>query len=511
MIQDETQKLSAIGLRTKLQELRDQGGQSDPSVNDNDFWQTVNKITLEREIVRLNSEIDEYERLAGTPVGVLSPCLDDLGAHIRHTRLSQKKALQTLAQEVSLSLGLADHLTVETLADLEKNNYCNASITLIMAVADILNVKWKEYLPVEKETQISFFNFLNSSGFNDRLLKRVFPVDIIDAKKRLYANGVVLSDGLMRRAQYYIHRIFGLKLSQLATYNEIPAIPLQLPMLSPVRYRQRPAPGDLAGNVCANFFVTLADTIAKAVPVTEINLPEFLDNPDAFRDMLLTDSGGPRLSLQAMVNRIWDMGIPIFPLRPLGLPHGIMHRVGFQNVIIISPKKCLHACWRYAILHEFAHAQQDKDKADFSFLDPKQVLVENDNNENEANADLYARRVLRTDNNELIQRIISESGKFNQSESPGTWYANSEKIIERIADEHGIEKDDLALQVAITLGHEEHWLNVASNLTQDGTPEECYNVVDSTPHRLVADIFWKRIDVEWLTDAEKELLKNACK
>ena len=213
-------------------------------------------------------------------------------------------------------------------------------------------------------------------------------------------------------------------------------------------------------------------------------------NPD---DIMAEISCSPESSvLQAAVNLVWDLGIPVLPLDDPGTFHGACFRENGRNVIVLKQRSTSESKWAYDLFHELWHAGQEPDMAERTVLEPEETAAERREAEEEKTASRFAAAVLLQGRaQDLARQCLTESNHDMR---------RLKAAVQRVAGREGVSIDSLSNYLAFRLDAEQgkDWWATANVLQSAGNP---WNVV--------RNVFIERADFTKLVPPDRELLAQA--
>ena len=196
--------------------------------------------------------------------------------------------------------------------------------------------------------------------------------------------------------------------------------------------------------------------------------------------------------LQAAVNHVWDLGIPVLPLDDPGTFHGACFRESGRNVIVLKQRSTSESKWAYDLFHELWHAGQEPDLSERTVLEAEETTSERRESDEEKTASRFAAAVLLQGRaQDLAQQCLAEANHDMR---------RLKATVQRVAEREGVPVDSLANYLAFRLAAEqgESWWATASVLQSAGKPWD-----------IVRDVFFERADFTKLAPPDRELLAQA--
>ena len=213
-------------------------------------------------------------------------------------------------------------------------------------------------------------------------------------------------------------------------------------------------------------------------------------DPDVLRAGIKFDSGSS--ALEAAVNHVWDLGVPVLPLDDPGSFHGACFRENGRNVIVLKQRSSSEARWTHDLFHELWHASQEPDAPERTVLEAEEMSHERRESEEEKTASRFASAIiLENRGQELAEKCLAEAGHNLR---------RLKAAVQRVASREDVPVDSLANYLAFRLAVEqgENWWGVANGLQLLGNPWE-----------VVRNIFFERADFTNLAEPDRELLAQA--
>lgn len=237
--------------------------------------------------------------------------------------------------------------------------------------------------------------------------------------------------------------------------------------------------------VYAHYLSLLVTQACSHHPIREIPT-----DPEVLRAGINFDSWS--FSLEAAVNHVWDLGVPVLPLDDPGSFHGACFRENGRNVIVLKQLSSSESRWAHDLFHELWHAGQEPHLAERTVLEGEEMSPERRESEEETTASRFAAAVLlQSRSQDLADKCLAEAG-YN--------LRRLKAAVQRVAAIEGVPVDSLANYLAFRLSAEqgENWWGVANSLQPVGNPWE-----------LVRKVFFERVDFTTLAEPDREILAQA--
>jgi transcriptional regulator with XRE-family HTH domain len=208
----------------------------------------------------------------------------------------------------------------------------------------------------------------------------------------------------------------------------------------------------------------------------------------AFRQTL-TRNGA--VDFEGILHTIWDLGVPILPLRDHGAFHGACWRVAGRNVIVLKQMTRTVARWSFDALHEFWHVGQEPERDSLATIEFDED-VDRLRTPEEINASLFAGSVLLGDDaDKLAHKVAARAGSDIR---------RLKTVVPAIASQEGVPVGVLANYMAFRLSLEnENWWPTAATL-QAGGPD---------PWAIARNVLLERVDFGRLGHVDRKLLAQA--
>ena len=144
--------------------------------------------------------------------------------------------------------------------------------------------------------------------------------------------------------------------------------------------------------------------------------------------------------LEAAVNYVWDLGIPVLPLDDPGTFHGACFREDGRNVIVLKQRSTSESKWAYDLFHELWHAGQEPDLPERTVLEAEETASERRESDEEKTASRFAAAVLLQGRaHELARKCLAEANNDVR---------RLKAAVQRVADKEGVSVDSLANYLA---------------------------------------------------------------
>jgi transcriptional regulator with XRE-family HTH domain len=431
----------------------------------------------ESQYADLASEIREYESLnQSRPALIEAKSLEDLPIALIKARIALGLSHHELAERMNLK--------EQQIQRYEATNYASATLGRLVELANALGVQISQniFLPNFRLTKNALLDRTESIGISrDFFLERLLPADLASDFELDNDN----NETVVNNAANILSRIFGWSSEEIYS-----ARPLTVPQeaLATARFKVPAGPQGKRLSAYVAYAHYLAMVVANAcADLKRINL---VTNSEEFREEILVRD--PQLGLKAVLEYLWDCGIPVLPLNDAGTFHGACWRNAGRNVIVIKQKSQFVSRWVFDLLHEYHHATLFPENPEHSWIEDADITSTRRTSIEEQNANLFAGNVLLKGNAEnLVQKCVV--------------YANGnipylKNAVQKVAIEGDVGTDQLANYVAYRLSLQGvNWWGTASNLQS----------VQGNPFIIVRDVFIERFNFGRLNVVDAKILRRA--
>ncbi len=232
--------------------------------------------------------------------------------------------------------------------------------------------------------------------------------------------------------------------------------------------------------------------IAKAsMKACDVPLKDYPSDINEFRNLVLEKHGA--ITLDALLDTIWDLGICVIPLSDSGVFHGASWNIEGRHVIVLKQKTDSHAKWIFDLLHELYHVFVHLEEKNSSVIEEEELSpVSYVESEEELEANSFANQFIFHENaDQLAQDCIERASK------------RVEKLKQAVIDisgEKGYRADFLANYLAYRLQYEgTNWWGTANNL----------QIKDPSPSEITKNYLKKKLNFKYLNQIESNMLSMA--
>ena len=439
---------------------------------------SMQRDALQSQLSDLQAEIREYESLkAGEFAFEQLKGISELPILLIRARIATGLSQRDLADR----LGLKE----QQIQRYEATDYASASFTRIAEVVSALGIEIDEGVLAD-QGRASLEDVLDkaaSIGLAPEFIrKRLLPRrqwQSTPAQDPQVGGSIAV-----RTATETLARVFRWSPEQLLADEEIALAPA----LEGVRFKiassanpQRVA----AYTVYAHYLALLSIQACSDIPIKPIPT-----DPRSIRAEIESNYGS--LSLAAIVNYLWDLGVVVLPLDDPGAFHGACFREDWRNVIVLKQKTSASSRWAFDCLHECWHAGQEPESPERTVLDLEEMLSEGPGEEEESTASRFAGAVLLNGRGqELAGKALAEANHDLR---------RLKAAVQRVAMRESVSVAALANYLAFRLSDEqgENWWGTANSLQ---STDNSWGVV--------RNVFFERADFTKLAEPDRELLAQA--
>lgn len=436
------------------------------------------KDALQSQLSDLQAEISEYEALkAGDFAFEQLEGVSELPILLIRARIASGLSQRELADR----LGLKE----QQIQRYEATDYGSASFARISEVVSALGIEMDEGVLAEqgRASLDDVVSRASSIGLAPEFIrKRLLPRKQWQSAP---AEDAQLGGGIaVRTAAETLARVFRWSPEQLLAGEGL-ASP---PALEGVRFKVASSANPqrvTAYTVYAHYLALLSAQACADIPIKPIPT-----DPGTVRAEIEARYGS--LSLAAIVNYMWDLGVVVLPLDDPGAFHGACFRENRRNVVVLKQKTSASSRWAFDCLHECWHAGQEPGSPERAVLDLEEMSSDGPASEEEATASRFAAAVLLSGRGqELADKALAGAGYDLR---------RLKAAVQRVSERESVSGAALANYLAFRLSDEqgENWWGTANSL----------QTADS-PWSIVRNVFFERADFTKLAEPDRELLAQA--
>ena len=447
--------------------------ESEPGSNES-LANELQEEALRSQLEELEESLQQYEKLIRDKPKVISPnSIEELPIALIQARIASGLTQADLARQLGTS--------EQQVQRYEATNFSGASLRRIKEVADALKVRIQPNVFVDQspDSLTELFRKLGALGITREFLERW----ILSPSMQTPAVDSTGSDFDIAAVVSRIARVFGWRQEELLKST---SLSFDTEVLSEVRYKKpKKADGKRveALTVYAHYLALLAlhatkHLGAKAMPKSAM----------AFRDQVIHrySSFGYSEALQY----VWDLGVPVVPLRASGALHGAMWRVEGRNVIVLKQSTMSIARWLIDLLHETYHAKDDPlepSKAVIEIDDP--MMIHREQSAEELNATEFAIEAALEGRAEKLFELC-----VNEAKGKVEWL---KRVVPEVAKREMVDRGVLANALAHRLSEQGiNWWPTAAGM-QDKSQD---------PWTVARDVFLERVNLQSLNPIDRDIL-----
>lgn len=434
---------------------------------------------LESQLADLETEIAEYEQLKAATAPLISiDSFDDFAEGLIKARISAGISQKELADR----LGLKE----QQVQRYEAERYSSASYQRLRDIAGAIGVRIKNeiLLPVAPNNFEGLVRKLQQVGIDSNFL---FSKLLPSADAALAAGEVEIEDddAVSARVGASLEHIFG-----WTPQNLFGAQPLAAPRFAAAEARFKMPAGRAQATTSlyaayANFLAVVVLKGARSLPCANISA-----DPHRLRKDIVEKHR--TLNLTTALHYLWDLGVPVLPLRDRGTFHGACWRYEGRNVIVLKQTSKYEARWLFDLIHESFHAAQRPEAATMEVIEADETSPERRNSDEEIAASQFAGDVTL---NGRAEELAQASVRAAQNS-----VERLKRVVPKVARKEGVSVGALANYMAFRLSWQNvNWWGAAANLQTD----------DADPWTVARDVFFERFPFQFESELDRQLLERA--
>ena len=434
---------------------------------------------LESETERMSAELAAYEALKSgktRPLEVAS--WDDLPDALVRGRIAAGLTQKELAER----MGLAE----QQIQRYEATRYSSASLRRVQEVAQAIGLSLVGLLDARNPpaTLGGLISTIRHLGLDIRwAFRRLLPSVVGVPLAEAYAHRREASDVLLHRAGAILARVF--RTSQADILSGEPRH-IDAENLATVRFKQtaiaNPTPGYLLyAHYLALLAIDTCDRPRQPLPSTASD----------WTSAVFGRKSEPRLT--TALHALWDLGVPVLPLRDEGQFHGACWQLADRRTVVVLKQRSRSLDrWMFDLFHEICHVvrKQDEQIAHVHLMPPDLLDQE------EAEAMTFAGDVLLDCRAETLAMTA-----FHEADDglvPKLKYT-----VPRVARREGVSVGVLANYIAFYISRE-----TQGKINWWGTAQQ-FQDRSGDPWALARDVFLERASLDRLSDVDREMLIHA--
>lgn len=441
---------------------------------------------LRSQLDELQEDLREYEALrAGQRTVLPAESFEELPRALIKARIACGLSQKELAER----LGIKE----QQIQRYESSDYASASIERVKEVINALGIRVREdiFIPLTKLSPSVLFRRLNEIGLKrnfvlSRLLPKTLAAYLQETKEK---NG---QDQSVLRAATIIARMLGLSTADILGSGPLD---LQAATAGTVRFN---IPGGRsekqvrAYTMYAHYLALL--TLQATADLKRHPIPT---QSDEVRRAILANYG--EVTFENTLKYVWNLGVPVLPLRDPAVFHGACFRDEGRNVIVLKQTTFSESRWLHDLLHELRHAGQEPEKGQRDVIEDSITSEARRKSPEEEICSEFAGEVSLDGRPEDLLFKCIEATKRRPSDEGSVELLKS--VVPNVARKANVPVGALANYVAFRLWQDEiaNWWPSAANLQE----------TNDDPWRIARDIFIERVNFGYLNDIDQELLQQA--
>ena len=448
--------------------------QNDQSVHP--LLRKAEREALESQRSELCVLVEEYEALKAGEYSVLEVnSFEELPQALIKARISAGLTQKDLAQRLELK--------PQQIQRYEDTEYASVSLTRLVEVCKALGIQVQNEILLHQKSSTELLKRLNSIGLDkDFVLKRFLPTSLSDFSVGMNENS---EDSLLTQAATALKRVFGWSFSDL--FNSTPLL-LDTASVGTARFKVSSNANEKRLTAYTVYAHYLALLLLEATP--DLKKQPIPTNPGQVRHDIVLAYGD--LTLESVLRYVWNLGIPVLPLKDSGAFHGAFWRVDGRNVIVLKQKTKSSARWILDLMHELWHAAQEPNLPERMIVEEGDILQDRQDSPEEKTATRFGEYIqLDGREEELVEMCTKEAeGSIERLK----------QVVPKIAIREKVSVGALANYMAHRLSVDgENWWGTATNLQLD----------DIDPWTVARNVFLENVNLNVLNEVDRMLLLRA--
>ena len=306
---------------------------------------------IRTQINELENQIAEYESLWASRTSM--PELESF-AEIPRALIKARISLGLSQRDLAERVGLKE----QQIQRYESTEYETASIGRVAQIIDALGLKVPSSLSTSAGN-LTFGHILrkmqNVGLERDFIVNTLLPPQLAAELKERKQDMRI--DELGIRVAEHVGRIYGWSPRQMFGTE-----PLQIDKrsLGNVEFKLRKGVDSshlMPYTIYARYLTHLVLQASEHLPVSRLPIDPY----QIHKAILTTQQTVP---LENALKYVWNLGVPVLPLRDPGAFQGAHFSEGKRSIIVLKPRTDSHARWLFDLFHEFWHAARYQDDAD---------------------------------------------------------------------------------------------------------------------------------------------------
>jgi len=431
---------------------------------------------IRAQLLELRADIEEYEALRSGKLAAFEvQSFDELPNALIKARI----ALGWTQKDLAERLGLKE----QQIQRYEATDYASASLTRLKEVIQALGMRMRDEfrLPAERITVNNLFRRLAEIGIDrDFILERLLPSSLA---AKLIPRPEEKADGIILQAANRIGRVFGWSPDSLLGSD-----PLKVSLPEEVSFKI-PSKADAR---LSSAYVLYAHYLALLVLEATRKSPRkpVPERAEDVRTAVLSRYGS--LTFESALRYIWELGIPVIPLKDHGAFHGACWRTDGRSVIVLKQRTSSLSRWLFDLLHELRHVGQKEELNQLSIVESSEESKERWQSDEEQDASRFAGDVLLDGRSEELAELCVRAS------SGAVEYLKA--AVSKIANKENVQVDDLANYMAFRLSMQGiNWWGTANNLQK----------TSKDPWNIARDIFLEFVDLGAINELDRDIIIQA--
>lgn len=434
----------------------------------------IQESALQSQLEELDEAVSQYEALLERkPLSIEANSIEELPEALIKARIASGLTQADLARQLSIP--------EQQIQRYEATDFSGASLKRISEVAGALKVKIQPYIffAPNSKSLANLYRRVGAIGLTRDFIERwVLP-------STMMASAGGGSDFDVSLVAARIGRIFGWDERALLGDS---ALTLKTESFEGVRYKKPKRANEhktAVVTVYAHYLALLTLQCTSHIKIR--NLPQ--DPSEIFKEVCRSQGA---FGYEQALRYVWDLGVPVLPLRAEGGLHGAMWRVNKRNVVVLKQSATSTSRWLIDLLHEYAHSKDDPEQPSKAVIDVEDPLANKAASDEERKATEFAvETALCGRAEELFELCTKEANEKVE------WL---KKAVPRVAEREQIDVGVLANALAHRLSEQGiNWWGTATKL-QDNS---------KNPWEIARSIFFERVNLGALNPIDREILLQA--
>jgi transcriptional regulator with XRE-family HTH domain len=433
---------------------------------------------IQSQLVDLKAQLEEYERLKTGDIAVLQiNSIEELPVALIKARIAAGWSQVELAERLGMKK--------QQIQRYEATDYAGASLTVLQRVIEALGIGLREdvVLPVESMSVKAVMAHLRNLGFTPSFVKERLLSPSIRAEVEEVASVAKTGQaGLALRIASIASKILDTDVMTIMNKPEVELAPSGLGAVRFKRISNVDQRGMTAYSMYAKFLTqaTLRATHGldrQPIPIDALNL----------RKQIIDAHG--QIDFPSALRFVWDLGIPVLPLRDPSAFHGATWRTDGRDAIVLKQRTQSHERWLVDLLHELRHAAEAPEEVDRVVIELEEIGVHQADTPEERRATAFASAVVLGGKQEALVRMCVEqaNGSVERLKS----------VVPQVARQAEVGVGELANYLAFRLSLQGiNWWGAANNLQRQ----------NQDPWEVARDEFLRRVTFSSLEPFERDLL-----